>query len=206
MLSLDLFRQFGLFIQPNFLDNRSCIDLLTKLQTVDGQPALVLPRQDRQILTAQVDPYHRQTEQLQVPSTTTAWITAQLHQLQPTLARHFNLELTGIQNPLFYRYSQGSFFGAHCDRTLQSDAPPFLQARQVSVILFLNEQTPDPQPGCYCGGSLVFYGLIDPSQWQTHGFPFPGQPGLLVAFRSDLWHEVQAVTAGERYTLVSWYT
>jgi SM-20-related protein len=33
-----------------------------------------------------------------------------------------------------------------------------------------------------------------------------GEPGLLVAFRSDVLHEVEAVTHGERYSIVSWFS
>jgi SM-20-related protein len=32
-----------------------------------------------------------------------------------------------------------------------------------------------------------------------------GEPGLLVAFRSDTVHEVLPVTHGERFTVVSWF-
>lgn len=206
MPSLDLFIKLGLFVQPNFLDDAYCDQLLSTVQTMQGQPALVLPASEHQILALQDDPQHRQTEQLQLPDATTTVITQKLQQLQPTLVNHFNLPLSGTQRLLLYRYTQGSYFRAHCDSSTQSDAPLFLQERQVSIIVFLNSPARDPQPGYYSGGSLIFYGLIDPSQWQSHGFPFPAQSGMLVAFRSNIWHEVQTVTSGERYTLVSWYT
>jgi predicted 2-oxoglutarate/Fe(II)-dependent dioxygenase YbiX len=35
--------------------------------------------------------------------------------------------------------------------------------------------------------------------------PVIGEPGTLVAFRSETTHEVTPVTHGQRYTIVSWY-
>ncbi|WP_299407088.1 2OG-Fe(II) oxygenase [Acaryochloris sp. IP29b_bin.148] len=192
-------------MQPNFLEAEYCEQLLSTVRTTPGQPALVLPTNEQHILSPQDDPEHRQTEQLQLPEATTTTINQKLHQLQPTLVNHFNLSLSGMQPLLFYRYTQGSYFRVHCDSSTQPHAPHFLQARQISIIIFLNSPASDPQPGYYSGGSLIFYGLIDPSRWQSHGFPFPAQAGMLVAFHSNIWHEVQTVLSGERYTLVSWY-
>jgi predicted 2-oxoglutarate/Fe(II)-dependent dioxygenase YbiX len=70
----------------------------------------------------------------------------------------------------------------------------------------VNGQSKQPAQDVYGGGSLVFYGLLDGSQWEKVGFPLEGEPGLLIAFRSDLLHEVQQVTFGHRYTVVSWFT
>jgi predicted 2-oxoglutarate/Fe(II)-dependent dioxygenase YbiX len=37
------------------------------------------------------------------------------------------------------------------------------------------------------------------------GLPLAGEAGLLIAFPSHLVHSVSPVTAGERYTLVTWF-
>jgi SM-20-related protein len=47
--------------------------------------------------------------------------------------------------------------------------------------------------------------LVRDPRWQSVGFGVEGEEGLLIAFRSDLLHEVTPVTHGERYTLVSWF-
>jgi predicted 2-oxoglutarate/Fe(II)-dependent dioxygenase YbiX len=129
--------------------------------------------------------------------------------VKPSIEKNFDLELKECQNPLCYRYEEGSFFGAHrdsCDRPL---APEFLRQRRVSTIIFLNQRTEEPSfetsIPTYCGGSLALYGLIDNPHWQNMGIPVPSQPGMLVAFRSEMLHEVKKVTAGERYTIVSWF-
>jgi hypothetical protein len=56
---------------------------------------------------------------------------------------------------------------------------------------------PYPPPG-------VLYGLLGPAS-ERHGLPIGGEPGMLVAFRSDVLQEVRPVTRGERQTVVSWY-
>jgi predicted 2-oxoglutarate/Fe(II)-dependent dioxygenase YbiX len=62
------------------------------------------------------------------------------------------------------------------------------------------------EPAGYSGGSLTFYGLMDDGAGgESVGLPLAGELGLLVAFPSDLLHSVSPVTAGERYTLVTWF-
>jgi predicted 2-oxoglutarate/Fe(II)-dependent dioxygenase YbiX len=57
----------------------------------------------------------------------------------------------------------------------------------------------------YNGGKLILYGLIPTPDWEHYGFPVTAETGLLIAFRSDIFHEVTPVTAGERFTIVSWF-
>jgi predicted 2-oxoglutarate/Fe(II)-dependent dioxygenase YbiX len=37
------------------------------------------------------------------------------------------------------------------------------------------------------------------------GLPVTGEAGSLIAFPSDMVHEVTPVSRGERYTVVSWF-
>ena len=80
-----------------------------------------------------------------------------------------------------------------------------MQQRQVSVVLFLNSESEIPNPDAYAGGSLTLYGLLQEPLWEKYGFSLKGETGLLVAFRSDVFHEVIPVTEGERFTVVSWF-
>lgn len=59
--------------------------------------------------------------------------------------------------------------------------------------------------GSYGGGNLVLDGLLDDPRLKTIGFPLNGEEGLLIAFRSETYHEVIAVTRGERYSIAAWY-
>ncbi len=70
--------------------------------------------------------------------------------------------------------------------------------------MFLNESGAPPV-GAYTGGQLILYGLIDDPHWKDVGFPVEPETGLLVAFRSRVVHEVTAVTAGCRLSVVNWF-
>jgi SM-20-related protein len=43
-------------------------------------------------------------------------------------------------------------------------------------------------------------------QWKNIGLPLDARAGLLIAFRSEVFHEVQPVTHGQRLSVVGWFT
>jgi predicted 2-oxoglutarate/Fe(II)-dependent dioxygenase YbiX len=131
-------------------------------------------------------------------------VHARLRQIQPQLEAHFGLPLSGFEEPNFLRYGPGAFYKPHQDAN--PDSPPQTIRRQVSVVIFLNGPGNDSSSDCFAGGALTFYGLMQGAQWESCGLPLEPEPGLLVAFRSDTMHEVQPVTSGERYTVVTWFT
>ena len=72
--------------------------------------------------------------------------------------------------------------------------------RRISVTIFLNQESATPGAETYSGGSLVF------SDWRTDArLTVAGEAGKLVAFPSETTHEVEPVTHGERYSIVTWY-
>ena len=60
-------------------------------------------------------------------------------------------------------------------------------------------------PDTYSGGSLAFPGAPRSDPNASPGLTLTGEEGLLIGFRSDWPHEVQAVTRGTRYSIVSWF-
>jgi SM-20-related protein len=116
------------------------------------------------------------------------------------VAEHFGVRLSRCEEPQFLWYRTGDFFVAHQDGNtglvrLDSD-----KSRLVSVSIFLNQQSETAENDSYSGGSLVF------SDWRLDTrFDLAGEAGTLVAFRSEITHEVTPVTHGERYAIVSWY-
>ncbi|HEX8339127.1 MAG TPA: 2OG-Fe(II) oxygenase, partial [Pyrinomonadaceae bacterium] len=107
--------------------------------------------------------------------------------------------LSGLEEPQFLRYGAGDFFVAHQDGNtgmLRSER----EARKVSAVIFLNDQTETPGPGTYGGGSLVFHPRGAPEPYRL-----AGEAGTLVAFPAETTHEVEPVTCGERFTVASWY-
>jgi predicted 2-oxoglutarate/Fe(II)-dependent dioxygenase YbiX len=61
--------------------------------------------------------------------------------------------------------------------------------RRVSAIVFLSDRSE------YEGGTVRF----------LHHGEAPATRGTLLAFRSELTHEVTRLERGERYTVVTWY-
>ena len=68
--------------------------------------------------------------------------------------------------------------------------------------MFLNAMS--HEPGDYSGEALTFLGLFADPAWRTFGFA--PMSGLLVAFPCHIIHEVTPVTAGDRCTIVDWFT
>jgi len=112
---------------------------------------------------------------------------------------HFGISLSSCEEPQFFvidwRFFRCSSGRQHGLVSLDSD-----KSRLVSVSIFLNRQSETAEGDSYGGGSLVF------SDWRSNKkFEFTGEAGTLVAFRSEITHEVIPVTHGERYAIVSWY-
>jgi SM-20-related protein len=140
-----------------------------------------------------VDPRVRSAQALSVDDPLRERIAALLMDVRPRLGEHFGVALDRCEPPQFLRYLPGDFFVAHQDGNtpvMHDDT----RHRRVSVVLFLNTG--------YQGGSLVLHGAYP--DWEKR-YVMPAHPGSLLAFRSETTHEVTPVTAGERYTIVSWY-
>ncbi|HEY5883902.1 MAG TPA: 2OG-Fe(II) oxygenase [Pyrinomonadaceae bacterium] len=147
----------------------------------------------------------RSTLQVEVSGATHALIRAKLLDMRPALSRHFELELSDCQELNFLIYKPGDFFEPHKDASERPGAPEHVRQRRVSVIVFLSDEDDIGQPGEYSGGSLGFYGLLKDPRAANIGLPVKGKAGLLVTFRSDVFHQVSTVTRGERYSIVSWF-
>jgi SM-20-related protein len=200
-LPAEFFARFGLYADPNFLSSEVCASLREEMRVATGVPATVADGTGGHA----VDESYRRTKQAHVSDDTTARIGDALLEAAPGLAQHFDRELVGVQSPQFLLYREGDFFRAHRDDSKRPEAPEFVRQRAVSAVVFLNGTDPE-EPESYEGGSLTFYGLMDDTASdESVGFALAGTTGLLIAFPAHLLHSVSAVTAGERYTLVSWF-
>ena len=126
-------------------------------------------------------------------------------QLLPDVSEHLQVEVSGVQNPQFLIYREGDFFRRHRDSNPDPEAAKFARERQVSAVVFLNGESSEATTDSYEGGALTLYGLMDNGQGGSIGLPVTGETGSLIAFPSDLLHEVTPVSRGERYTVVSWF-
>jgi SM-20-related protein len=205
MPTADFFTRLGLFVARDFLDPAIRRRILAQARVQEWEPAIVAG-----VGADEAEQENRKTLWTPVPKPERIWIKERFGALMPQLERHFEVVLTDFEEPQLLRYREGDFFGPHRDSTTEPDGDECAKRRRISVTVFLNP--PSPPVECdgalldaYQGGSLVFYGLIDDPRAKAHGFPLVGEPGMLVAFRSDLPHEVKPVTSGERYTIVSWF-
>ena len=198
---LSVFTRLGLLVVKNFFDPELCRRIREQVRsTSDWQSGEV--RDDENWV---VDETVRKTQYAGVSESTELLVKRRLMALKPRLESHFSVELTACEGVNFLFYSQGGFYLPHQDSNMATDAPELLKKRQVSIVIFLNEEAKEPHPDGYGGGALVFYGLLKDPRWAQWGFPISSETGLLIAFPSHLMHEVEPVTHGERYTIVSWF-
>ena len=175
---------FNLFLLRTFLDTESCASLRAELALAP---------------TTQAPVYIQGTEGTLHPARETfSQIHEQLLRQKSALEDHFGTSLTDCEPPQFLRYEKGDFFVRHQDGNSRQNDFDHLRIRRISIVVFLNDSSVEPKENCFSGGALTFYD-------QTRTFALMGETGLLVAFKSDTFHEVLPVTSGERFTFVSWF-
>jgi len=190
---------YDLLVERGFLSESTCLNIINEATDAPFTPATVYGSTD----LGAIDERVRKASQLTVAQQTTDSLTQLLLQYKSTIEKHFQVSLRDCEEPQFLRYNVGDFFVAHQDGNtglirLATDAE-----RRISISLFLNQQSEDSTPGTYSGGSFKFSDYRKPPP--DREFYMPVETGLLVAFRSELTHEVTPVTRGERYSIVSRY-
>jgi len=165
-----------------------CDRLLDDLRAAAGNAAPVYGLKPQ----GAVDPLVRRATRLQPSDETQRVIREALANAQERLSQHFGVALASFEEPQFLRYQAGDYFVAHQDGNtpaIHDDS----RHRRVSGILFLSDE------GDYSGGTLLFHRSF------RDRVPASARRGTLLAFRSELTHEVLPLTGGERYTVVTWY-
>lgn len=204
MPDCEFFAKFGLFVRRDFLDPALCVQLQHEINASPDVEATSI-NGDKVVYGE-----GRSTRLARVPSATASIVEKRLRAVQLAVATHFNVTLADVEGPQFLRYRKGDYFGAHIDGRPSDDVHDpsfrFLSKRQVSCVIFLNGSSKPQEESSYRGGELTFYGLFKDPRAEKLGLPLIGDQGLLIAFKSDCLHEVKAVSQGERYTVVSWYT
>jgi predicted 2-oxoglutarate/Fe(II)-dependent dioxygenase YbiX len=197
--SFEFFRRLGFYCTPDFLGHDARVALFRQIHGSTPLPAEVLDGRPDPI----VDMAVRNT--WEVPVDGAAELGDRLGALRAELADHFKLPLDGHEGPTCLMYQPGGFYEPHVDRSKEG-LKISAARRRVSVVIFLNAMRTPPGRDDYSGGALTFYGVVDDPAWRSFGFGLAPEPGLLVAFPSHVIHEVTPVTAGDRYTIVDWFT
>lgn len=189
------FERFGFYVLPGFLPAGTCRRLRRRLRTAPARPGEIRAR-GRTVRAA-----GRRVDVLSPPPRTRAALDRALERLQGTLAKHFGRRLQGHEPVQFLRYRPGGRYGLHTDRT-PGTRDPALRRRKVSVVVFLNRQ--GRGAGRFEGGDLVFPARRAGGARGRLPLAVRPEPGLLIAFRPDLEHEVTPVRSGLRFSLAAW--
>jgi predicted 2-oxoglutarate/Fe(II)-dependent dioxygenase YbiX len=192
----------GIYTDDEFFDRPTCERLKAEMRAGVQARAEIYDRGwDRKL-----DEGKRSTLRVQVSPQARAFVEERMMERLPLLRRHFKLEATVCQEPTFLIYQPGDFFEPHQDLSPDERAPGHVRQRSISAIVFLSDEAAGDEPGEYAGGSLAFYGLFPDPRCERIGIPVRGRAGMLVAFRSGVFHQVTPVTRGERYTVVCWFS
>ena len=188
--------EFDLHLARSFFDVETCRELIDELCRLSSSPALTYAKDN----LGSVDERVRKVARLLPSPETVEYVVRRLTAYREKIEEYFKVSLSSCEDPQFLRYRVGDFFVAHQDGNTGLIRLDTDRSRRISVSVFLNHQTERPEPNAYCGGSLVF------SDWRSGAeCRLACEAGTLVAFRSEVTHEVIPVTAGERYSIVSWY-
>lgn len=147
-----------------------------------------------------VDKKMRSTRRLTLSEPLATRLNKKFAAVRPAIERHFSISLNGHEELQLLMYGEGDFYRSHRDCSFKEGYPEYISRRQISAVVFLNSE----DEGSYEGGALVLYDLVQASN-QTVGIPVRGSAGTLVAFRSDVLHEVQPVIRGKRFSIVTWF-
>jgi predicted 2-oxoglutarate/Fe(II)-dependent dioxygenase YbiX len=185
----------GLLLE-NFLDPPARDAVLTDARAAAGAAATVHGHGRTEAV-----PRVRHATQLAVSDATRGLVDRRLSDLAPALTERFGVALSAHESLQFLRYETGGFFVAHQDGNtpLTRDRT---RDRRISIVIFLNDQAIENLPGGYTGGELLFHAPYPHGDVRQ---AVAGAAGSLLAFRSETTHEVTMVTAGERYTIATWF-
>jgi SM-20-related protein len=192
---------FDLLLLRNFLDVQTCEMLLAEMRSAQSGPATVY----RDVASSAVDERVRKTTRITPSPETTEFVRRLLLERKGAVEEHFQICLSDCEEPQFLRYGVGDFFVAHQDGNTGVIRFDRERIRRVSVVIFLSNQSEAPEPGAYCGGSLVFHHWGVGVGSKDRCFHLSGESGMLVAFPPQTTHEVIPVTHGERYSIACWY-
>jgi predicted 2-oxoglutarate/Fe(II)-dependent dioxygenase YbiX len=189
----------GLFIVRDFLSPDECAEVIAAAADSEAEPATI-NRQGQEGYDQQA----RSTHQLAMPDRLVDALHGRLQGLRGRLQDHFAVDVADCRSPIFLRYGVGDFFHVHADASDHPDAPERIRSRKISLVLFVNDMASGD--GSFQGGALTFYDLFPDEALRDRGFSLPPVAGLLVGFPATMRHEVQAITQGTRYSVVTWFS
>ncbi len=194
------YSKLGLFVEPDFFNGKVCSKFRSEAKKAAGLSSSILLNG-----YLGVDENIRKSKTLTVSENTITFVRERLLSIKPRIEASFNSVLKECKEPKFLLYKEGDYFHPHKDNFGGKESHKLAKENKISVVIFLNSETEMPERNSYVGGGLTFYRLVNNPPFNTNGFRIIGKAGMLVAFRSDILHEVTAVKHGERYSIVCWF-
>lgn len=182
----------GVFVERDALDREACAALRAAMIEAPSTPST--------LATGVVDDTQRRTRRARLAvarhGPLVEHVQGTLETLRPRIDRFFGRPSTAIESLQFLVYDEGAFFLPHVDTGAAPELPSHVRLRATSIVLFVSDD--------HRGGELVLYGLFPDPRAREIGIPVASERGTLIAFPSELLHEVQPVTAGVRCTVATW--
>ena len=192
---LALLAKLGLFIDETFLPHDLAARCVERWSTQPAFPGEIAGGDQT------IDRTRRRVSEVDLPAPDAEWLNALIGNRRDAIERHLAMPLGAAEPAAALHYTVGDFFRPHRDRASTVDSSSGHHHRRVSVVVFLNDAA---APITFAGGHLRLYGVLDPAR-EDLGVDVEARAGTLVAFRSDLLHEVTPITAGDRFTVVTWF-
>ncbi len=202
MPNAGFFERLGLYSDEHFFDADLCERLRRAFQSGERRMGTVGVRGGAEFV---VDQAVRSARWVDIGDGLAAEVHGHLINAKPALEAFYNVGLAGCESPQFLAYATGDHYTAHRDSRPDAQASNVSQARQISAVVFVNDQSEAASPGRYGDGALTFYGLVDQPSGDLVGIPLEPTAGLLMTFPAHLLHAVAPVTHGERYTIATWF-
>jgi len=200
-VKIKLLTQLGIYTEEGFLNRASCESLKARMRAGREERAQVYEGGEDYVLNES----RRSTVKVNVAESEASFIRDKLLAKCEEFTRRFGVEVKDCQEPTFLVYKPGDFFEPHRDLTQNENAPANIRQRRISAVVFLGDESLDDCEGEYKGGELGFFGLLNDPRCQNIAIPVQGKAGMLVAFRSEVLHQVFPVIEGERFTIVTWF-
>jgi predicted 2-oxoglutarate/Fe(II)-dependent dioxygenase YbiX len=181
-LTAERLRGCGVFVASGFCSQRACVRIRAEMDRGAASRAQIYA--DGYCVEEDV----RRAFDVDVDETVVNDVQRALDTIRAQVAQFFGTPLSGEEGPGFVRYACGGFYRVHCDIAPGCEEFP----RRISVVVFLTSAGVD-----FEGGTLRLHGR------RTR--EIAPRAGMLVAFPSDVPHEVLPVTAGVRDTIVDWF-
>ena len=190
-----------LFIIKQFFEPLACDALVAELRSLDGSAATIYGR----ATSGSIDQNVRRTLRVEPSDETIELVKRRLWSCKEVVEKYFEVALNECEEPQFLHYREGDFFVRHQDGNTEQMEFDHLQVRRISIVVFLNGYSDEPELDTFAGGQLNFYDKDHQSRPEPLIFSLKGEPGLLVGFSAHMLHEVKPVVRGNRFTIISWF-